>query len=124
MSDELRCYRCGASLAVLTPPISQRDECPACENYVHVCRMCIHYDPQVPKKCREDDAEEVIEKEKMNFCDWYKPSATAYDPGRKADEKKAKDQLASLFGDDTAKAQPDHGDHGDPKLGAAEDLFR
>ena len=83
MPDELRCYRCGASLEKLTPPLSRQDECPGCSVYLHVCRMCVHFDASVPKQCREDDAEEVLDKEKLNFCDWFKASADAFDPARK-----------------------------------------
>jgi hypothetical protein len=73
MPKQLLCYRCGASLAKLTLPISRQDECPSCANYLHVCRMCEFFDPNVPKQCKEDDAEEVFEKERLNFCDWFKP---------------------------------------------------
>ena len=120
MSDELRCYRCGESLAALTPPISRQDECPACENYLHVCRMCIYFDRDAVKQCLEDDAEEVIEKEKLNFCEWYKPSSDVFDPVRKTREDAAKSQLESLFGeggDDSSKS-------GDDPTDAAEDLFK
>ena len=61
-------YRCGASLADISLPFTRLEECPACENYLHVCRMCVYFDPAVPKQCREDDAEEVQEKERANFC--------------------------------------------------------
>ena len=53
MAEELICYRCGASLESLSLPLSRQDECPSCTVYVHVCRMCKYYDPQVPKQCRE-----------------------------------------------------------------------
>jgi len=62
--------------------------------------MCIYFDPSVPRKCREDGAEDVSEKERPNFCDWFKPSDRAFDPDRKSAEDEAKDALASLFGDD------------------------
>jgi len=69
MSDEISCFRCGESLAHLSLPLSRRDECRACRAPVHVCRMCVYFDRNVPKQCTEDDAEEVIEKEKVNFCE-------------------------------------------------------
>lgn len=97
MSAELRCYRCGASLASLTPPISRHDECPACTVYLHVCRMCSFFDPNVPKQCREDDAEEVSDKEKLNFCEWFKPSATAFDEEAKPDDDALTRSAEDLF---------------------------
>ncbi len=100
MSQSLACYRCGASLAVLSLPLSRHDQCPNCSADLHVCKMCIHFDEHVPRKCREDGAEDVTEKERPNFCDWFKPSATAFDPARKSEADAAKDALAALFGDD------------------------
>ena len=58
MSDKLVCYRCGASLAALSLPFSRYDECPSCTRPLRVCRMCNYFAPEVPKQCREDDAEE------------------------------------------------------------------
>ena len=100
MSHNLACYRCGAALAELSLPLSRHDRCPACSADLHVCRMCAFFDRHVPRQCREDGAEDVTEKERPNFCDWYKPSDAAFDPARKADADAAQDALAALFGDD------------------------
>jgi hypothetical protein len=99
MAHEIRCYRCGESLASLSLPLSRQDECPGCHNYLHVCRMCLHFDAHVPKQCREDDAEEVSAKERPNFCDWFTPSESAFEPSRKAEDDAARAALAALFGD-------------------------
>jgi hypothetical protein len=61
--------------------------------------MCVYFDPAVPRQCREDGAEEVREKDRLNFCDWFKPSETAFDPDRKAEEDGARAALEALFGD-------------------------
>ena len=98
MSHSICCYRCGASLSSLSLPFSRQDECPECQNYLHVCKMCVHFDPNVPRQCREDGAEEVKEKDRLNFCDWYSPSDTAFDQSSK--------------------------DEADAALAAAEDLFK
>ena len=119
MSDVLSCYRCGASLTELTPPISRQDQCPDCFNYLHVCKMCVYFDADVPRQCREDDAEEVIDKEKLNFCDWYVASANAFDAGRADEATRAQKQLDALFGDGSQDDAP-----ADDALQAAEDLFR
>ncbi len=109
MSHSIACYRCGFSLASLSLPLSRRDECPGCGHYLHVCRMCVHFEPSVPKKCREDDAEEVIEKERPNFCDYYEPSERAFDPNRKVEEAAARGALDALFGGE-AGTDAGHGD--------------
>jgi hypothetical protein len=119
MSVNLHCFRCGASLEKLSLPLSRRDECPQCTIHVHVCRMCRHFDPDVPKQCREDDAEEVYEKEKVNFCEWFVPSPEAFDPARAEASSRAKNELASLFGEDSGDTPAR-----DALLDKAEDLFK
>jgi hypothetical protein len=47
---DLICWKCGASLAELTLPLSRTDFCRACRAEVHVCRMCRFYDPGKAKK--------------------------------------------------------------------------
>ena len=119
MADDLACYRCGASLAALTLPLGRLDECPSCTRPLHVCRMCAYYDADVAKQCREDDADEVREKERPNFCDYFKPVGGAFTGAELTAEHKARDQLAALFG---AGETSDGGD--ETSGGAAEDLFR
>ncbi len=97
MSHNIACYRCGASLAALSLPLSRQDECPECRNYLHVCKMCCNFDPRVPRQCREDGAEEVREKDRLNFCDWFKPSESAFDEGRKNADDAAVRAAEDLF---------------------------
>ena len=99
MAHNIHCYRCGASVEALSLPFSRQDECPECQNYLHVCKMCVHYDRAVPRQCREDGAEDVTDKDRLNFCDWYKPSEKAFDADRKADEDQARASLDALFDD-------------------------
>src|SRR6185436_3645525 len=95
-TDPLFCWKCGATLAELPLPLSRLAECAACHAYVHVCRMCRFFDPHAPKQCSEQDAEEVKEKERPNFCDYFRPTPNAY---RKDDPKSlsAKSKLDTLF---------------------------
>ena len=119
MSHNIACFRCGASLAALSLPLSRQDACPECSAHLHVCRMCKHYDISVPGQCREDDAEDVFEKERLNFCEWFVPSDSAFDPVAKADADKAEQALDALFGD----IEPE-GDADDPTRSEAEKLFK
>lgn len=119
MTEELACFRCGASLAALSLPIGRRDECPDCAAHLHVCRMCRYFDPAVPGQCREDDAEEVMEKEKVNFCEWYQPATGAFDPLRAGEGERAKAELAALFGEQEGDKPAE-----DELLKNAEELFK
>ena len=119
MSEEISCFRCGASLEYLSLPLSRRDECRACRASVHVCRMCVFFDKAVPKQCAEDDAEEVIDKEKVNFCEWFKPASGLFDSVGATKAARARSELDGLFG---TAAPTDSSD--DPDLAAADDLFK
>ena len=99
MSHNIPCFRCGASLAAMSLPLARQDECPECSVYLHVCRMCKNYDPAVPRQCLEDGAEDVIEKDRVNFCDWFSPSETSFDAVKKSQADSAKKSLDALFGD-------------------------
>ena len=100
MTHNLACHRCGASLATLSLPLSRRDQCPECSADLHVCKMCLFFDKSVPRQCREDGADDVTDKDRPNFCDWFKPSDKAFDAQANEDAKAAKDALAALFGND------------------------
>ena len=97
MTNDLLCYRCGESLAKLTLPLARLDECPKCGVHVHVCRMCAYYAPSKPKGCSEDDAIEVRDKKAANFCDYFKPNASAYNPAEQQAEDATRSTLDSLF---------------------------
>ena len=91
--------------------------------------MCRYYDSGVPKSCTEDDALEVTDKERANFCDYFKPSADAFSPGFLEAENEAKSELAQLFGENAAPGADDAaGQEGDSEsdqaLDRAEDLFK
>ena len=113
----LQCWRCGANLAALSLPLTRLDECPECAVHLHVCRMCEFFDPAVTKACREDDAEEVRDKQSANFCDYFKPADDSFDPKLRAQDQEARSKLNSLFGDDEPES-PESNDANSP-----DDLF-
>lgn len=98
MAHDLVCWRCGADLATITLPLRRREECSACRAELHVCRMCQFYDRRITRQCRQDDAEEVRNKDQANFCDWFKPRSGAFDAAGAAAQQRASDQLDALFG--------------------------
>ena len=102
IQDDLSCWQCGGDLSALSLPISRRDLCRHCASELHVCRMCRHYDRDVARQCREDDAEDVTEKERLNFCDWFEPSEDAFDPVAKAEADRSQRALDALTVHDRA----------------------
>ena len=75
--EYLVCWKCGASLAALTLPLSRTDSCRNCRAEFHVCRMCRFYDTRKAKSCAEPVADEVGDKERANFCGYFEAA-----PGR------------------------------------------
>ena len=120
MSHNISCFRCGASLAAMSLPLSRQDECPECSVYLHVCRMCKDFDPTVPRQCLEDGAEDVTEKDRVNFCDWFSPSTSAFDAVRKSRAASARQSLDALFGSGDGSAASDASTDSDD----AEKLFQ
>jgi len=95
--EGLVCWKCGASLEQLPLPLRRLEECGACGAELHACRLCEFYDPAVAKSCREPVAEEVKDKTRANFCDYFRPKARAWlAQGGPSDAARA--QLESLFG--------------------------
>ena len=101
MSDSLNCWKCGHALDDLPMPLRRRDECPACGTDLHVCRMCEFYDTSVAKSCREPVAEEVSDKERANFCDYFRGQPVAHAAGRVGEAEAARSQLEALFSDES-----------------------
>lgn len=105
MTSTLVCWKCGAALAGLPQPLSRMAECPSCRTELHVCRMCREFDRHTQRQCREIRADEVVQKDRANFCDWFKARANAYDARAIAQAAAAKARWDALFGGD-ASAEP------------------
>jgi hypothetical protein len=93
----LDCWKCGAPLADLTPPIGRAEYCRACRAEIHVCRMCRFYDTRKANQCAEPIAEPVQNKERANFCGYFEPVAGRFRPGE-APTDDARAALEGLFG--------------------------
>jgi hypothetical protein len=101
----LVCWKCGNSLADLSLPLSRLDECKQCTAELHVCKLCEFYSTAVAKHCRETIAEEVKDKERANFCDYFKPRPDAYSTVKQDAAAKAKSDLDALFGGSKPETQ-------------------
>ena len=99
MSTEsgLVCWECGASLEAVSLPLRRLEVCLQCEAELHVCRMCRFYDRNAIDQCTEEDAEEVREKARANFCDYFKPRAGAYQVIDTSSVVAARSELKALF---------------------------
>jgi hypothetical protein len=111
--DELDCWRCRANLKAVPLPYGRRAECPACRAELHVCRMCRHYAPGKAKQCMEPMADEVKDKTRANFCEWFQPRSSPVEAAANTNRS----ALDDLFGSDPGKPAD-----GDPRK-ALDDLF-
>lgn len=98
MSHSAVCWHCGASLSQLTLPLSRVDVCRQCRAELHVCRQCIFHDVSVAKQCREPIAEEVRDKQRANYCDYFVIRNDAFQPVATEAVQQARSQLDALFG--------------------------
>jgi hypothetical protein len=67
------CWNCGAELGPLD--YGRADTCKQCGRDTKTCRGCEHHDRSANNECRENQAERVLEKERSNFCDYFRPKA-------------------------------------------------
>lgn len=66
-----RCWHCGRDLT--KADYGRETLCLGCGKATRVCRNCRHYAPGRPNACLEPMAEEVLDKERANFCEFFDP---------------------------------------------------
>lgn len=102
-TTELVCWKCGASVDDEPLPFARAAECRNCAAELHVCRMCAFYDTSYGDACREPVADPPGDKERANFCGYFRARPGAYvAPGDEAERARA--QLEAIFGN-TAQGQ-------------------
>lgn len=69
-----RCHHCKGMIAA--DNFARGDECPACGRDSRVCRNCQFFDITCYNECQEIQAERVVEKDRANFCDYFRPQTT------------------------------------------------
>ena len=64
------CWKCKKEISIEKPV--RGDECPLCHADLHVCRACDFYESGAHNDCRESSADMVTDKERSNFCDYFR----------------------------------------------------
>ena len=64
------CWKCRKEISIEKPV--RGDECPLCHADLHVCKACEFYESGAHNDCRESSAEFVSDKERGNFCDYFR----------------------------------------------------
>jgi hypothetical protein len=65
------CFHCKKTNEGLLQ-VGRRDECSFCKSDLHACKNCQMYDLKNYNECKEPSADVVKEKERANFCDFFK----------------------------------------------------
>lgn len=81
------CWCCGIELGPLD--YGRQDICKKCGRDTKVCKNCIFFDPTANNQCRENQADLVADKERSNFCDYFKPKGGIGGGATSRDEMKA-----------------------------------
>ena len=93
------CYKCKKEIGDIT--VYRTTECPECHTDLHVCKECKFFSPGSHYDCKETVEDPVNDKEKANFCDFFKVSTSlTKDNSSKGFDNKANiDAFNALFGD-------------------------
>ncbi|OFZ19874.1 MAG: hypothetical protein A2X94_14530 [Bdellovibrionales bacterium GWB1_55_8] len=70
-----KCWSCGNELTALD--YGREDTCRKCGRDTKTCKGCRFFDPGTHNECHESQADRVLDKERSNFCDYFKPSSGA-----------------------------------------------
>jgi len=98
VTQNIVCWHCGVSVSEEPLPLSTYAECRSCRAQLHCCRQCQHYNPRLRADCDEPRAESHSEREKANFCDWFKLRREFVEPSEKAPSVDHQTELNTLFG--------------------------
>lgn len=91
------CHSCKKDVPLTDGKVGRQEDCPHCGADLHVCLNCGFYDRSAYNECREPSAERVVDKEKSNFCDYFKPTTGAATTGGPSAADEAKRKLEELF---------------------------
>ena len=92
-----QCHSCGVELPT-DLPIFRETECPNCSKPFKVCLNCTFYERGAQWDCRETIPEPVRDKDRANFCDYFRlRSGSQAGGGTAAAEQRRAQQARSDF---------------------------
>ena len=92
----MQCHACQSVFPLASgESVGFRDDCDRCRADLHVCLNCAHHDPSAYNECRESNAERVLERDRANRCEYFRP-ASGEAPGEENREETLSD-LEHLF---------------------------
>jgi hypothetical protein len=92
----VRCAACNSEVPLAAGErVGLRDECGRCGADLHSCRNCAFHDPAAYNECHEPNAERLLDRERANRCEYFRPSDRA--GGGEGARAKALSDLDRLF---------------------------
>ncbi len=88
------CHACGSEFQS-RERVGFRDTCGQCAADLHVCLNCHHHDVTAYNECRESSSERILDKDRANRCEYFRPSSGPRATGDDRDE--AMSDLENLF---------------------------
>jgi hypothetical protein len=99
MKKRIECWRCGTAVKADQLPLSRLEQCLHCHADLYVCRLCRSWNPRYTSKCSHDHAEPPLDRERANFCQYFRPAAGAFRTAGAPAAGTASNDLEALFGD-------------------------
>lgn len=96
MRWKFTCWSCKTETEMHTQ-VFRSHRCRHCDADMLACRNCRFYDPQASKQCREPVSEPVHDKEKANFCDYFRPADHSDGGPEVSEAEAARARLNDLF---------------------------
>ena len=127
MEKSFSCWKCGKLFDETLLPVNRRDECSECHADLHVCLMCEFFDKSKHNQCRESVAEAVNNKQRSNFCDYFKVASLASQSESMDASLKTRAELDALFLTETAagsSADKNNSSNTTDKLAEAENTMQ
>lgn len=90
------CWKCRKEINI--EQVARTTECPSCAADLHCCKACKFYSSGSHYDCRETVDQAVTDKEKANFCDYFKYNMQLVSKGGEDKAAAAKDAFNALFG--------------------------
>lgn len=91
------CHKCKKEIEI-EGKVMREELCPFCGSNLHCCLNCRFYDEYAHNKCRESRSEWVSDRERGNFCGYFKYKDSEESDASEERKKKAKEELRKLFG--------------------------
>jgi hypothetical protein len=109
MNKRIECWRCGTAVKSSQLPLTRLEQCLHCHADLYVCRLCRSWNPRYTSKCSHDHAEPPLDRERANFCQYFRPAAGAFRNASAPPGETARAGLEALFGAGSEETGTDTG---------------